>query len=183
MALSPDRLRHLVALAVSPGASEEESRSAAVLACRMLAQEEGLLERLCAPPPVAAPAQVRRHAGATRQPITRQAVPVSPPSPPAEPSPAPPTPAESTNGRVVVPRVVLKSKYHGNCAECHKDYDPGDPIAWAKNYPTIHAKCHAAPGNRPVKTHHTPKPQKTSSHGSRSEYGRPKPSGQAKFTW
>ena len=158
-----------MALATSPGASEEESRSAAVLACRMLAQDERLLERLCAPvPPVAAPAQVRRHAGATRQPITRQTVPTPPPAP-AEPIPA--------------PRVVHKSKYHGNCAECHKDYDPGDPIAWAKNYPTIHAKCHAAPGNRPVKTHHTPKPQKTSSHGSRSEYGRPKPSGQAKFTW
>ena len=177
MALSPDRLRHLVALAVSPGASEEESRSAAVLACRMLAQEEGLLDRICAPPPT--PVQIRRHAGATRQPITRQAVPVTPPSPPAESSPAPPAPAETNGGRVVVPRVVLKSKYHGNCAECHKDYAPGDPIAWAKNYPTVHAKCHAAPGNRPPKTHHTPKPQKA----PRSEYGRPKPAGQAKFTW
>ena len=174
-----DRLRQLVALATNPATTEEEARTTALVACRLIMKEQ-LLDKLCTPVSSTA-APLRKHVGATRRPIN--------PAPPS-PSPSSPPPAPTAPAPPATLRRVMKSKYPGSCHVCHKDYAPGDPIAWAKHHPTIHAKCderhepHDKVNPSPARPREVKTTHQTPSRGrSSSEYGRPKPSGQAKFTW
>ncbi len=106
-----ERVMKLIALASSP--VEEEARTSAWLACKMI-RENGLklVERL--PPPR----------------TTWTPPPYRPPPPPPRPSP------KDNDERVIT------SKFEGWCRECRSVIEVGQKIRWKKGEGARHVNCH-----------------------------------------
>jgi len=112
-----DKVVHLIALASSP--SEEEARTSAVLACRLI-REHGFLVVMSngAPSPAARTA--------------RPAPPRSAPQP--RPAPAP------KRSRRPQPRLIVLN-YRGVCVTCERYITRGDRAWWRPGKGVVHEGC------------------------------------------
>ena len=113
-----DRVLQLIALATDPAASEEETRTAALLACRMIRKHSLLLSPSSAPPPS------------------------PPPPPPPKPAQNNGPFGPSDRWRRPTGRFFV-SKYNGTCVSCGEPFFEGDRIYWkGAGKGSEHPECH-----------------------------------------
>lgn len=133
-----DRLRKLLAMAESP--VDEEARTAALLAVRLIKEHKIELALPGNKPPAAA--------GAPPPPTPRATgAPWPPPNPFRndpfrEPTPPPPPPPPATRAyRFGGPPVRLFAKFAGACAHCNRSFARDAEVFWMRRHGTTHVTC------------------------------------------
>ena len=157
-----DRITKLIARAAHEGTPEEEARSSAFIACRLI-QKHGLavgrLVRLTGPaqaqttrpssPPPPQPQATRPPPQPTRPPPqpSQPPQPTRPPPQPPQPRRPAPTPPPPAPPPVILKHraphgfVELASKFGGRCSACGEYYSATDRVAWVRKQGATHWGC------------------------------------------
>jgi hypothetical protein len=107
------RVLALVERAAHDGTPEEEARTSAVIACKLIHKHD-LLRLL---PPAAEP----KKRGSAPRPT--------------------PKPTQKETSDPDAPVILLGSKYAGRCKACGFTYEVGDRVWWRRGYGATHERC------------------------------------------
>ncbi len=134
-----DRVRSLLNFAADPGAEQEEARTAAVTAARLI-KREGFVVEIKKPglSPIEEVLDELTRAGPHRR------------WPEAGPSPRGRSPAKK---KAPTTDHILTAKAAGFCSECGDAYPKGARVVWqAKERRIVHRECHSARRGEPTES-------------------------------
>jgi len=153
-----ERVDQLIRLATNPGASEHEARNAAMQAVRIISENGLLVEPAADRDAVTrlerAYLEAERKVQRLREEVAALKAIISGASSPrpiwttlyAPDAPGRPTGPQPTWTDRIRPkfRMLIESRFSGNCQRCGARYEVGEEIRWARNRGAVHTCCYEA---------------------------------------